>query len=305
MANPPYPIVKVTTQDDLTLYGFLHRSKRVSNRIIVHIHGTSGNFYCNNFYPYIAEVANRHHYAYLQTNNRGANNFEYEPGQVPHGAALELFEDSLMDIDAWLKYCLDAGFDEIILEAHSFGNEKVIYYLNKGTFRKHVVGVILLGFNDSVGTQQRYEKKIGKNYFREAEDLVSAGQGLSLLSDIFGGIAGEAPLSAASYLNFYSPGSELGATMPLRLDGELCMYRQIHVPILAVIGDNEDGEYTIIPIKKAMQLMRQENPLTQAHQIKNCDHGFNGKEKELAGLIDHFLTQSVFPRKNHPRIYGA
>lgn len=293
MDKPFYPIVDVVTKDNLKLFGLLHRSANNSNKVIVHIHGTSGNFYCNNFYPYIAEVAYKNNFAYLQTNNRGYGGFEYEPGEVPHGAALELFEDSIMDLDAWLGFCIDLGLNEIILESHSYGNEKVIYYLNKGKYRKYVIGVILLGFNDSVGTQARYEKKIGKSYFAEAKELVSKGKGLSFLSDIFGGIAGEAPLSARSYLNFYSPGSELSKTMPLRLGKKLTMYSRIKVPILAVIGDNEEGEYTIIPIKEAMALMKKENPHTEAHQIKNCDHGFNGKEKELSVIIQQFL-QSKF-----------
>jgi len=255
MSEEAYPLVQVVTQDKLKLFGLINKSTNPSNLVILHTHGTSGSFYHNNFYPYIAEVANKNNFSFLQTNNRGSGNYEYELGEIPHGAALELFEDSLMDLDAWIKFCLDRGLEKIILEAHSFGNEKVIYYLNKGTYRDHVIGVILLGFNDSVGTQQRYEKKTGKNYFSEAKSLISEGRGLALLSDIFGGIAGEAPLSARSYLNFYSPGSELSKVMPLRLNTRLDMYSQIKVPILAVIGDNEEGEYTIIPIRQAMELM--------------------------------------------------
>ena len=164
-------------------------------------------------------------------------------------------------------------------------------YLNKGKYKKNVIGVILLGFNDSVGTQQRYEKKIGKSYLKEAQELVNQGKGLSFLSDIFGGIAGEVPLSARSYLNYYSPGTELSKTMPLRLGKKLEMYSNIKVPILAVIGDNEEWEYTIIPIKEAMALMKKENSFTEAHQITNCDHGFNGKEKELSKIIQRFLEK--------------
>jgi len=77
--------------------------------------------------------------------------------------------------------------------------------------------------------------------------------------------------------------------MPLRLGKKLEMYSNIKVPVLAVIGDNEEGEYTIIPIKEAMALMKKENSRTEAHQIINCDHGFNGKEKELVVIIQQFL----------------
>ncbi len=287
-----YPVVHVDTIDNLRLFGLLHTRTDTSDGVIIHIHGTSGNFYYNSFYPYIAEVARKNNFSYLQTNNRGAGNYEYEAGVPPHGAALELFEDSVMDLDAWIKFCINHGLNRIILESHSFGNEKVIYYLNKGKYRKNIIGVILLGFNDSVGTQLRYEKKIGRNYFSEAKKLVLEGKSLMLLSDIFGGIAGEAPLCAGSYLNFYSPGSELSKTMPLRLGGKLPMYRKIKVPILAIIGDDEEGEYTIIPIDKAMSLIKRENPLTETHKINNCDHGFNGKENELAQLIDTFLKKN-------------
>lgn len=284
-------LVNVTTKDNLRLFGLIQKPKSDTHRVIIHLHGTSGNFYYNNFYPFIAKTANDNNIAYLQTNNRGAGNYEYELGEIPHGAALELFEDCLLDLDAWIEYCLFNNYSEIILESHSFGNEKVIYYLNKGKYKNKVVGVILLGFNDSVGTQQRYENRIGKSYLSEARKLVEEGKDFSFLSDLFGGIAGEAPLSARSYLNFYSPGSELSQVMPLRLGKKLEMYSHINVPILAVIGDNEEGEYTIIPIKEAMKLMKRENPLTEAHQISDCDHGFKGKETQLANLIINYIKK--------------
>ncbi len=287
-----YPIVRVVTKDKLLLHGLISTPSKKTNKIIIHFHGTSGNFYHNNFYPHIAKTSVTNGFAYLQTNNRGAGNYEYELGEIPHGAALELFEDSIHDLDAWIKYCISKGYSKIILASHSFGNEKVIYYMNKGKYKKYVTGIILLGFCDSVGTQQRYEKKIGKNYFTEAERLVKNGKGFSILSDIFGGIAGEAPLSARSYLNFYSPNSELSKTMPLRLGSKLPMYSKIKVPILAIIGDDEEGEYTVIPIKKAIELMKKENSLTETYQIRNCDHGFNGKEKELAEIINNFLKSN-------------
>lgn len=290
MGNPTYPIVKVVTDDGLELFGLLNTLPTSSKRVIIHIHGTSGNFYQNGFYPFIARVARRRSFVYLQTNNRGAGNYEYELGQKPHGAALELFEDSVRDLDAWVQFCIEKGMTDVILEAHSFGNEKVIYYMNKGRFRKHVVGIILLGFNDSVGTQQRYENKIKKNYVDEATKLVREGRGLDLLSDIFGGIAGEAPLSARSYLNYYSPGSELSRTMPFR-GKELPMYRSIQVPILGLIGDNEDGEYTIIPIDDAIRLMKKENSHTETYKIPDCNHGFTGKEQIVARYIDRFLEK--------------
>ena len=42
-----YPIVKVKTKDQLDLYGLLAEPESgVKNSIIIHIHGTAGNFFC-------------------------------------------------------------------------------------------------------------------------------------------------------------------------------------------------------------------------------------------------------------------
>ena len=67
------------------------------------------------------------------------------------------------------------------------------------------------------------------------------------------------------------------------------LYRKIKVPILVVIGDKE--EYTIIPIKKALELMAKENENTECHQIKDCNHDFENKENELVRIISKFLRK--------------
>ena len=94
------------------------------------------------------------------------------------------------------------------------------------------------------------------------------------------------PKSADSFLNFFSKNSELSKALPLRKGKELELYQRIEVPILIVIGDKE--EYTIIPIKKALELMTKENVNAECHQIKNCNHDFENKDgsvKEVVGSV--------------------
>jgi pimeloyl-ACP methyl ester carboxylesterase len=290
--NYKYPIVKVKTKDGITLHGLLVEPENPTKLIKIHLHGTSGSFFYNDFYEPLIESALKLDIAHLNTNNRGAGVYELEKGSVPTGASLEKFEDCVFDIDAWIEFAKSRGYEKIILEGHSFGTEKIVYYMNKGSYKDKVDAVILLGFSDNVGTQQKYEKRIGSNYFKEAQKLVEEGKGEYLLSDIYA-LAGEMPISAQTYLNFTKADSANSKALPLRHGKNLEYFKNIKVPILAVVGDDEDSEYTIIPIKEAMKLLESENKLTEVHQIKDCNHCFEGKEKEMVNIVEKFLKRRV------------
>ena len=60
-----------------------------------------------------------------------------------------------------------------------------------------------------------------------------------------------------------------------------------------MIGDH--GEYTIIQIEMAIELLKKENPLAEAYQIKDCDHCYIGKEKELTKIIADFTKRRILP----------
>ena len=63
-----------------------------------------------------------------------------------------------------------------------------------------------------------------------------------------------------------------------------------------MISDNEDSEYTIIPIKEAVNLLKSENDLTEVYIIKDTDHWFTGKEKELVEKIIDFLEKRILDK---------
>lgn len=170
-----FPIVKVTTQDGLVLHGMLSEPKTKSEDILIHIHGSAGNFYQNSFYPFISEMANGINTAFLSTNNRGTGIYDIEKGTKSTGAALELFEECLLDIDAWIEFVLSMGYKNIILEGHSFGTNKIQYYARHGKYRLNVKTLILLGFTDSYGGQLEYlirTNRRNKDILSEAEQLL-------------------------------------------------------------------------------------------------------------------------------------
>ncbi len=287
-----YPIVKVKTKDEFTLHGMLTKPEDFSKTIVIHFHGCAGSFYGNIYFEQLTKSIIDLGLAFLATNNRGSGVYHLEKGSPYSGVSLEKFEDCILDIDAWIEFALSRGYENIILEGHSYGTEKSVYYMNKGKYADKVIGVMLFGFSDNVGTQIKYEKSIGKSYKQEAEELNSKGEAWKLLSDYFG-LSGEMPISAQTYLHGFTEDSENANALPLRKGRDLTFFKNIKVPILGVISDDEDGEYTIIPIKDAVELLKSENKLAEAYIIKDTDHVFTGKEKELIETVIDFLKRRV------------
>ncbi len=293
MKSINYPIVKVTTEDGYSHHGLLFEPELETETIVIHFHGSAGNYYYNDFYPYLAQLSNGLDIAFLSTNSRGSDVYNVEFGTKYTGAAIEIFEECLLDIDAWIEFAISKGYKNIILEGHSFGTNKIQYYAINGKHRSLVEALILLGFTDSYGGQFEYLTKIGKrneDILKEAEELVKKGKPYQLLSDININW-GELPQSAQSYLNFMSNDSALSNVLPLGQNKEFTNFKRIKIPILGVVGDT--GECTVIPPKAAVDKLNKENEMAECYMIENCNHSYQGKEEELIKIVGKFLKRIV------------
>ena len=279
-------IVHIITPDKLDLYGILLSTKKKES-IIINIHGTADNFYDNDFIWEIAKTLEPFNVSMLSVNNRGSYNLEfYDYGPTARrnsGASVEIFEESVIDIDAWVKFALSLGYKKIILQGHSLGTEKVVYYMSKGKYRSKISSIILLGFSDSYGTHYEYFKKTTTKLLAEAKALVKNKKAYQFLTKEWLSHAGVLPQSAEAHLNFFKPSSELSKAFPIRQGKNLSMYQNIKVPILGIIGDR--GEYTVVPKEEAIKLLKNENKRAAIYQIEKSDHSFTGREKELANII--------------------
>lgn len=287
-----YPIVNITTSDGLTLHGLLTESPHPAKTIIIHLHGCGGNFYGNKYFELLTNSVIDLGVAYLATNNRGAGVYELEKGTIPHGVSLEKFEDCILDIDAWVEFVMSKGYENIILEGHSYGTEKSVYYMNKGKYKDKVIGVMLFGFSDNVGYQAIYERQHEKDYMKEAQELMEKGEPHRLLDDL-DAYCGEMPVSAQTYVTTFHEGSEDAKAIPFRKGKDLTFIQNIKVPILGVISDNENAEYTIIPINDAVKLLKSENKLAEVYIIEGTDHVFTEKETELVHIVTDFLKRRI------------
>lgn len=287
-----WPIRKVTTTDGFPLHG-IFVSSLGAQRTLIHTHGTGGNFFWNDFYPNIANACHSSGVSFLAVNSRGSGIVELEKGSPGAGISLEIFEDCLKDIDAWIEFAISQGSKSVVLEGHSFGIGKVTYYMTKGKYRELVEKVIFLGTNGVYQTQQHYLNKLGippEQYLEEAKGFLSKGEGTALLRDPFA-LAGYYPASARTYINFFTPGSELFRSTQMARETEGGYRQTIKVPLLWILGDQLEKEYLFAPFKEAFALVRAENPQVEIHQLP-CDHGLHGQENETASIIEGFIKRN-------------
>lgn len=286
-----YPIVQVKTRDDLRLYGLYLRAPK-SDTIFINIHGTASNFYEEYFIEVLADKLLTQGISILSTNNRGAGVYD---AYQKTGGAVEKFEDCLIDIDMWVEFALKERYKTIILSGHSLGTEKVVYYINHGKYADKVSSVILLAPADSHGSHRILNGEINprlveiETLLKKSEKLIHGDKSDEFLPrNAYGSREGIMPKSAESFVNFLGPHSKLLEALPFKTE-KLEAYSKIKIPILVVIGDQE--EYTAIPITDALELMKRENKNTQTFQIKDCDHDFQGKEDELVDIILKFIKK--------------
>lgn len=276
------PICRITV-GGVDLHGMLLPSPK-SKTACLFVQGTGGTFYDDDWVFKVANIFTKNNMGFLTANYRGSTSLSSYP---PHGATLERFNWCVDDIDGWLSFLKEKGFSKFVLAGHSFGTEKIVHYMSRRD-RKDIKTIILLGFADSFGTTKDY---LGNRFgaaMREAESLKNRGKEEEFLTTDWLSNGGMLPTSAGTFIDLFSKNSALSKALPLR-SNRLTNYSKIKVPILAVIGDQE--EYTSSDLTHAIDLMKNENKNSTVKQIGNCDHDFSGKVSELCRIIDrHLLT---------------
>jgi pimeloyl-ACP methyl ester carboxylesterase len=121
-------LVQFETEDGLRLNGCLEEAG--SDTTIVHVHGKGGNFYENKFVRMMYDVYRSEGFNFLSFNNRGHSSYveAYKEEEIVYiGAAVEKFEDCLLDLRAAEKFARTLG-SRVVFQGHSFGCEKIMFY---------------------------------------------------------------------------------------------------------------------------------------------------------------------------------
>lgn len=280
-------LIRITTEEGLELQGMLFEPDKKSDKAIIHVHGWTGNFYENKFIDNIAKQVVSNGHAFLTFNNRGAgiiqdfikrNKFKTEYVRI--GGSLEKFEECLIDIKAAIDFLENRGYQQIILQGHSTGCQKITFYQHKAKDHR-VKGLILLAPVDDVGFAK---KSLGNKYQKAliiAKEMVKKKNGQSPVPKW---MAFYPVLAADMFLNVADPDSLSGRIFDY--SGKLVEIKQADCPILAVFGS--DDEYETDPADKLIILKGIKNCETKL--ITDSNHGFVNFEDILSQIIGNWLN---------------
>ena len=130
--------LNVPTRRGVVLNGVLFRKEenKTSDTVMIAITGIHGNFYSNPFYYNIGDTLNAGgiDFIYAQTNDAFGQietvNVNTGKKEII-GSWNERFYYTDEDIDAYITFAKQEGYEHIILAGHSLGANKVIYYLSR------------------------------------------------------------------------------------------------------------------------------------------------------------------------------
>lgn len=130
--------LNIPTKRGVVLNGVLFRAQREKtvDTVMIAITGIHGNFYSNPFYYNIGDTLNTGgiDFIYAQTNDAFGQietvNVSTGKNEII-GSWNERFSYTDEDIDAYLTFAEEEGYEHIILAGHSLGANKVIYYLSR------------------------------------------------------------------------------------------------------------------------------------------------------------------------------
>jgi alpha-beta hydrolase superfamily lysophospholipase len=289
--------VRIQTSDGIELHGLLCEARK-SGPVVIHVHGMAGNFYESRFVDAIADRLANLGITFLTANNRGHGYISHfiktSQGVIEHveiGAAHEDFDDSVLDIDAYIEFMKERGHSPIILQGHSTGAAKVADYCAR-RMHDEIVGAILLSPSDDLMLQRKY---LG-NRFSEVLDLchrrIAAGRGDELLPEKY---YEWDLIDSKAYLGYFESNS--GHTIFHVADEDNSTSARLHlmeVPVLIATGSLDKGmdgppDAFVSRIGQAIG----DGNMSTVHVIEGASHNYLGHEKELARTIEEWIAQRI------------
>jgi pimeloyl-ACP methyl ester carboxylesterase len=290
---------RTLTRDGLELQGFLATPEAgPAKTSVLHVHGLAGNFYEIRFIDQVAASVVRLGVNFLTVNTRGRDYisdffWERPDGTTQYkqiGSIYEVFDDSVLDIEAWARFLTARQTEHIILQGHSHGALKVTYYIYR-TQDPKVRGLILISPSDHFGCQRQ---RIGDSFdeaLRVAEKMIAEGSGARLMPETYF----HYPVSAATYVDIFNRDSHLKIFNLAGTDrDEFPELESIGVPVLALVG-SVDEAFIGTPQDYLAGLRARMPGATDfdGHVIEGAPHSFLHFEHQLAKRIEGWLGVQI------------
>lgn len=284
-------LVKIITSDNAIMHGQIWQPDIKTNKLIIHVHGMAGNFYENDFLFDMAKVYTDNGFAFLSCNNRGhdyiADIAQIEAEGFKGGAAYEIFEDCLKDIDGYMSFANLNGYTDIILQGHSSGANKVVYWCAHNNNFTRLKGLILLSPCDDIGLNidelgiEKYTELINR-----AKVLTLSSRGDVLMPE---GTFYDYPISARTYLNIFSQGASFDIFHYRNLNIEFAALSKILCPIIVFFGNK--NEFLLQESKIVKEAVYDKLKNCSLFEIDGANHSYSGKSSVVLNYILEWIKK--------------
>lgn len=284
--------VRINTIDGIEQPGIIYTPNEPTDKIVIHVHGLNGNFYENRFLDTLAKTYTDNNYAFLVFNNRGRD-FIAELLQGNDftiiGGSLERFKDCLLDIEGVMNWVKERNYKDIILEGHSYGCNKVLYYYHHKK-DKAIKKIVLLAPCDIPSEAKMF---LGEEEYRTAKEestrLVNEGKEDELID--FSVMANEKIAAGTFYFDFLPGGENDFIQYSKGKSGENKVLNDIDIPVSVIFGSKDVCVLTE-PIDIVQTYLKNNISKAKIYVIEGADHSYTDKYEDLAEVISEDL-------KNH------
>ena len=278
-------LVRINSIDEVELPGILYILDEDTDKIAIHVHGLNGNFYENRFLDTLAKSYTDKNYAFLTFNNRGTgfitellkwNNFTVIWG------CLERFKDCVLDIEGVVNCVKSKGYKDIILEGHSYGCNKVLYYYNHKK-DNNIKQIVLLAPCDIPSECKKFLSEEEYNIVKEQSTrLVEENKENELIN--FSAMTNGKISSWTFYYDFLPNGENDFIKYKDGVNAKSEVLNNIDIPVLVIFGDEDEFVLTE-PIEVIKWYL--ENNLSDCNIqiIEKSDHLYTGKYEELGKVV--------------------
>ena len=288
--EPECRLVRFEAADGVPLAGVLFEPARASKRAAIFLHGTGGSsvFESKRTNVLAAELT-RAGVAYFPFNNRGAQVMR-RAGSDMGGFSYEKIRDCVHDIDGAVRELRRRGYRDLTLIGHSTGANKIAVYDHYEP-RNPIKRYVLLGGGDDTGLL--YEQ-LGPRRFAaalaKARERIRAKRGDELAPSSLSKL----PMSWRSFYDTANPNGDynifpfIEVMRGIRLSRRprFRYVRAIRKPALFLYGEHD--EYCIDSTSRTVGALADAlggKPNATLAILADADHGFSGKEPELAQVI--------------------
>lgn len=278
-------LVRINSIDEIELPGILYIPDEDTDKIVIHIHGLNGNFYENRFLDTLAKSYTDKNYTFLTFNNRGTgfitellkwNDF------TVIGGCLERFKDCILDIDGVMNWIKSKGYKDIILEGHSYGCNKVLYYYSHKK-DNNIKQIVLLAPCDIPSECKKFLNEEEYNIVKEQSTRLVKENKENELIDF--SIMANKKIAAWTYYNDFLPNGE-NDFIRYRdgVNAKSEVLNSINIPTLVIFG-NEDECVLTKPIEVVESYLKNNLSDCNIQIIENADHLYTGKYEALGKII--------------------